>query len=60
MEDEPKQIKVLRCLDSILWYNKHVGETFEVQKESDRYYWVREKDSWQCLNFVLKSDAQEV
>jgi len=54
----PKKIEIISCRDPLLWYSKHIGETFVVIKESPDVYWTREKDSWQSLNFVDKSDAK--
>lgn len=56
--EDTKQIKIIACSNSIYWYNKHIGETFDVQSENQQQYWVREKDAYSCLNFVLKSDSE--
>ena len=56
----PKKIKIVKSSDTYLWYSKHIGETFVVIKESKDIYWVREKDEWQCLNFVSKEDSELV
>lgn len=54
------KIKVLKCYDSMLWYNKHVGETFEVLREEESVYWTRERNSWNCLNWIRKLDCEVV
>lgn len=52
------KIKILRCSDSLLWYNLHIGETYKVHRiDSDRF-WVREQDDYGYLNFVLLSDCE--
>ncbi len=52
------RIKILRCSDSLFWYNSRINETFYVQRiESDRY-WVREEDTTGYLNFVLFKDCE--
>ena len=57
-QDELKKIKIISCSNGIYWYNLHIGVEFEVQRETQEYYWVRELDAYRCINFVLKSDTQ--
>lgn len=54
------KIKIIKCKDSLFWYNKHINQIFEVEKEWDTYVWVREPNEFRCLNFVLKEDCKEV
>lgn len=54
----PKKIKIIKSSNPLFWYSKHLGEIFMVIKESPDVYWTREKDSWFCLNFVLKEDTE--
>lgn len=59
MQDK-KQIKIISCRDSLLWYSSHVGEVFDVvriESNSKEYYWTREKDPPHYLNWVAKQDA---
>lgn len=52
------KIKILKCSNSILWYNKHIGEEFEVKFIEDEAYWTRETDGiFNALNWVYKKDA---
>lgn len=51
------KIKIENCSDSLLWYGKHVGETFEVYHEESEIYWTRETNIWRALNWVKKSDC---
>lgn len=44
----------------MLWYNKHIGETFEVLREEESVYWTRERNSWNCLNWIRKLDCEVV
>lgn len=54
------KIKILLCSDSIFWYNKYTGEIFDIVRESSDRYWVRERDQYGCLNFVMKTDCEEI
>lgn len=54
------KIKITSCKDSLLWYNKHIGETFEVVKVSPWFYWCREKDAYKASNFIYKQDVELV
>lgn len=56
----PKKIKIVKSSNFSFWYSKHIGEIFTVIKESKDVYWTREKDGWQCLNFVSKEDVELV
>jgi hypothetical protein len=52
------KIKILKCSNAMLWYNKHVGEEFEVRFVDDKAYWTRERDGiFNALNWVYKEDA---
>ena len=51
------KIKVLKCSNQLFWYNKHIGEVFDVVKVQDLKFWCREKDHWGCLNFIEDKDA---
>jgi len=55
---ETKKIKIISCQNQIFWYNQHIGKEFDVVRETQEYYWVRELDSYGCINFVLKSDTE--
>ena len=52
------KIKILKCSNPILWYNKHIGKEFEVTFIEDKAYWTREVDGvFNCLNWIHKEDA---
>jgi hypothetical protein len=51
-------IKITNCTDSMFWYMEHINKEFEVIRAEKDRYWVREPNDWQCLNFVLKQDAE--
>lgn len=52
------KIKISKCSSNLLWYNKHIGEEFEVKFMADNCYWAREKDGvFNCLNWIHREDA---
>lgn len=52
------KIRVTKCSNSILWYNKHIGEEFEVSFVEEEAYWTREKDGpFYSLNWIYKQDC---
>ena len=52
------KIKILKCTNASLWYNKHIGEEFEVRFVDDKSYWTRERDGvFNALNWIYKHDA---
>lgn len=52
------KIKIIKCQNSILWYNNHIGEEFDVYYIDDKAYWCRERDGvFNCLNWIAKEDA---
>jgi len=52
------KIKITDYSDSMFWYSKHLGEIFDVHKVEHDVFWCREKNAYQCLNFVLKEDCE--
>ena len=52
------KIKILRCSDSMLWYNKHIGEVMHVVRITPDRYWCKEINEYACLNFVLIKDCE--
>lgn len=42
----------------LMWYGKHIGETFFVEKEEHDRVWVREGGEYNLLNFILKTDIE--
>lgn len=54
------KVKIINCKDELLWYNKHIGETFDVVKVSSWAYWCRERNEYKASNFIHKSDAEVV
>ena len=51
-----KRIKIIRCSDSLMWYNSQIGFYLEIIREEEDVYWVREPAGY--LNIVLKKDAE--
>jgi hypothetical protein len=51
------KIRVIKCNDALLWYNKRIGEEFEVKFIEDDAYWTREGGQFNALNWVYKHDA---
>lgn len=52
------KIRVIKCINPSLWYNKHIGEEFEVRFVDDKSYWTRERDGlFNALNWIYKHDA---
>jgi hypothetical protein len=52
------KVKVIKCSNAILWYNKHIGEEFDVEFIEDKAYWVREKDPvFNSLNWIYADDS---
>lgn len=51
------KIRVIKCSDALLWYNKRIGEEFEVNFIEDKAYWTREGGQFNALNWVYKDDA---
>lgn len=55
------QIKVTQCSNSILWYDKYIGMTFNVLREDEKSYWVLQPDQeWRLINWIYKSDTERV
>ena len=50
-----KQIKIIKCSDRLLWYNKLVGHTVPFLREYDDCYMSREPAGY--ANIVRKEDA---
>lgn len=49
-----KVIKIIKCDESQAWYADHVGEEYEVYRETTDSYYVDES------LYVLKEDATEI
>lgn len=60
MQRNNMKVKVINCYDSMLWYKKHIGHTFEVLREEEAVYWTRELNGWHCLNWIRKLDCEVV
>lgn len=54
------KVKVIECHDHMLWYNKRIGEIFEVLREEEAVYWTREGGHWNCLNWIRKLDCEVI
>lgn len=53
------QIKITGVSRSALWYQKYIGEVFEVYHvDEDGVYWTREPEGY--LNIVYSADAEIV
>lgn len=53
------KIQIKSCSDALFWYNKRIGEVFEVYR-IDAEYWVRTRDYYNTTNFVLFKDAEVI
>lgn len=53
------KVKIKKCSDSLYWYNKHIGEEFDVHRFGERFVWVREPNEYQCLNFIEVCDLEQ-
>ena len=55
------KVKITKCSDSLMWYSKHIGETYHVikdySKESNEYL-VRASDGY--LNIIRVYDCEIV
>ena len=51
-------VKVVKESKMLMWYGKHIGETFFVEKEEHDRVWVREGGEYNLLNFILKTDME--
>lgn len=56
--EKQMKIKILRCSDSMLWYNRHIGEVMQVVRITPDQYWCKEPNEYGCLNFVLIKDCE--
>ena len=55
------KVKIISCREPLLWYKRHIGETFDVVREDLEYYWCLERNlAWKCMNIVHKMDCQIV
>lgn len=52
------KIKILRCSDSMLWYNSLIGEVMQVVRITPDQYWCKEPNEYGYLNFVLIKDCE--
>lgn len=51
------KIKIIQRSKQGMWYDTHIGCTFQVVREESNCYWVRELDEFKALNFVYKEDC---
>lgn len=54
------RIKIIKASDSLFWYASLIGETLDAERNDSDRYWCREQNQWRCLNFVLKTDSEEI
>ncbi len=54
------KVRIIRCSDSLFWYNSHIGEVFRVRKICPDRYMVREDDDCGYINFILYQDCEIV
>lgn len=52
------KIKITNCSDSMYWYREHIGEVFRVHRTAPDAFWCRERNEYECLNFVLRKDCE--
>ena len=53
-----KQLEIIKCSDSLMWYADSVGSIVELVREYDDCYMSREHDGY--ANIILKKDARIV
>ena len=54
-------LKIIKCNDSLMWYNKRVGDIVTLARHPDsdpEVYWSRDNGGY--LNIIRKTDAQVV
>lgn len=51
-----EKLEIISCGDSMMWYNDHIGETFDLIREDMRYFWCIEPAGF--INVVEKKDAK--
>lgn len=66
----PLHIRIDKCADPRAWYRDRVGQTLPVEwcetlRSGDQgipedVYWCREGGTYNCINWVRRSDATEV
>ena len=54
------KIQVKSCHNALLWYNKHVGDKFDVVffDPDESVFWVRERDEFMARNWIACKDAE--
>lgn len=50
--------KIIKCSDPMMWYRSMIGELILIEKETEDYYWSRERNIYNCLNILHKSDVE--
>lgn len=51
----------MSCNNSLLWYARYIGQTFEVLREEETAYWCREPNSeFNLINWIYKKDVKVV
>jgi replication initiation and membrane attachment protein DnaB len=58
MLDKKLNAKIIGCSDFMLWYRDMIGELIFIEREDTDYYWSREKNHFNCLNILHKSDVE--
>lgn len=58
MDSTMLKVKIIKSRDSSLWYTKHIGEIFEVFKETPEAYWSREKNQYRAMNWIAREDVE--
>lgn len=54
------KIIILKCSDTLLWYNRKIGCTFDAGEVGNGIYWVRTGDEFNTLNYILAEDADQL
>ena len=50
------KIKIIKCSDSLMWYNNQIGQVFTPYREYPESYLVRATDSYS--NIIYKTDVE--
>jgi hypothetical protein len=55
------KIKVTSCPNDLLWYDKYIGQVFEVLREEPTAFWTLEpNEKYRLLNWINKTDCEVI
>ncbi len=57
MHNKPNA-KIIKCSDPMMWYRDMIGELIYIERETPEWYWSRERNIYNCLNILHKSDVE--